>query len=170
MCYDPLSCVSERFWFLFESAAWIFLELRLWSLFWSLFCVSLLSVCPFICCPSNRVFTPRKEDSMSQGFISRCCGFQQFGCLGILSRWVATLTSMCRVFGKSLGRKHQIRHNKILGNLSATVSSRQRVKYVYKSCGARNQKSLCWRGPAAIQQSVTVSQEVSQGKIYLPLH
>jgi hypothetical protein len=31
-------CVSERSWFLFGSAAWIFLDLRLWSLLWSLFC------------------------------------------------------------------------------------------------------------------------------------
>jgi hypothetical protein len=80
----------------------------LWSLLWSpsvisllfpssvsLFYlwVSLVCVSPFICCPSNRVFALREEDSMSQGFISLCCGFEQFGCLGILSRWVATLTS-----------------------------------------------------------------------------
>jgi hypothetical protein len=52
-----------------------------------------LCVCPFICCPSNRVFAPRKEDTSPHGFISRCCSFQQFGCLGILSRWVAMLIS-----------------------------------------------------------------------------
>jgi hypothetical protein len=77
--------------------------------FVSLFCVSLLCVCllssvsplclfsicvcPFICCPSIRVFAPRIEDTFPYGFISRCCGFQQFGCFGILSRWVATLRS-----------------------------------------------------------------------------
>jgi hypothetical protein len=61
----------------------------------SLLCVSslLFSVCPFICCPSNSVFAPRIEDTFPHGFISRCCGFQQSGCLGILSRWVATLIS-----------------------------------------------------------------------------
>jgi hypothetical protein len=35
-------CVSERSWFLFGSAVWIFLDLRLWSLFSSM---SLFSVC-----------------------------------------------------------------------------------------------------------------------------
>jgi hypothetical protein len=39
------------------------------------------------------VFAPRKEDTSPHGFISRRCSFQHFGCLGILSRWVATLIS-----------------------------------------------------------------------------
>jgi hypothetical protein len=46
----------------------------------------LFRVCPFICCPSNRVFASWIEDTFPHGFISRCCGFQQFRCLGILSR------------------------------------------------------------------------------------
>jgi hypothetical protein len=32
--------------------------------------------------------------------------------------------------------------------------SRQRVKYFHESRGTRNQRSLCWRGPAEILQSV----------------
>jgi hypothetical protein len=46
---------------------------------------SLLCVCPFICCPSNTVFSSRIEDTFPHGFVSRCCGFQQFCCLGIFS-------------------------------------------------------------------------------------
>jgi hypothetical protein len=42
-------------------------------------------VCPFIWCPSNRVFAPREEDTFPHGFVFRCSGFQQFGCLGILN-------------------------------------------------------------------------------------
>jgi hypothetical protein len=45
-------CVSERFWFLFGSAAWI-----------SLLSLSPLCVYPFICCPWNRVFASGREDT-----------------------------------------------------------------------------------------------------------
>jgi hypothetical protein len=31
--------------------------------------------------------------------------------------------------------------------------SRQRVKYRHESCGTRNKESLCWRGPAEIEQA-----------------
>jgi hypothetical protein len=41
--------------------------------------------CPFIYCPSNRVFAPGIEDTFPHGFIPRLCGFQQFGFLGILN-------------------------------------------------------------------------------------
>jgi hypothetical protein len=48
-----------------------------------------LCVCPFICCPSNRVFAPGIEDTFPHG----CSSFQQFGYLGIFNRWVATFIS-----------------------------------------------------------------------------
>jgi hypothetical protein len=59
------------------------------SLDLSSLCVSSVSLfylsCPFICCPSKRVFAPRKEDTFHHGCIFRCSGFQQFDCLGILN-------------------------------------------------------------------------------------
>jgi hypothetical protein len=94
MCYDPLAlrpwAVLVPLWICCLDLPW---SASLIAPLISLLCLSSLCICPFICCPSNRVFAPRKEDTSPHGFISRCCGFQQFGCLGILSRWVATLIS-----------------------------------------------------------------------------
>jgi hypothetical protein len=84
-------CVSERS---FDLFCYLFGDLLrpLFSVC-LLFSVPSLGVCPFICCPSNRVFASGKEDTSPHDFISRRRGFQQFGCLGILSRWVATFIS-----------------------------------------------------------------------------
>jgi hypothetical protein len=62
----------------------LFCDLLRWSLFF------LYSAAPEIGC-----WRPGKKTSVP-GFhfpCYRCCGFQKFGCWGILSRWVATLTS-----------------------------------------------------------------------------
>jgi hypothetical protein len=71
---SSLICVSD---FSFDLS---FLCVSSVSLFYlCLLSVSLLSffcVCPFICCPSNTVLAPGKDDTSPHGYISRCSGFQ----------------------------------------------------------------------------------------------
>jgi hypothetical protein len=77
-------CVSERSWFLCSGPLIsfdLFLSAFRSGLVWSRYLLQ----------------SGGLEDTFLKGFLSRvsedCCGFQQFGCVGIPSRWLAMFTS-----------------------------------------------------------------------------